>query len=49
MQLLAENQLVDRIISDDGFMRYGIGNMGDENKHHYHQVSIQTVWEGIIL
>lgn len=38
IQLLSENQLVDRISLDDGFARYEIGNMGDATKHHHHHL-----------
>ena len=38
IQLLSENQLVDRISLDDGLARYGIGNMGDATKHHHHHL-----------
>lgn len=41
IQLLSENQLVDRISLDDGFTRYEIGNMGDETKHHHHHLICQ--------
>ena len=38
IQLLSENQLVDRISLDEGFARYEIGNMGDATKHHHHHL-----------
>jgi len=38
IQLLLELQLIDRINLDDRYVRYEIGNMGDDSKHHHHHL-----------
>lgn len=38
IQLLLELGLVDRINLDDGFVRYEIGQITGEHKHHHHHL-----------
>jgi Fur family transcriptional regulator, ferric uptake regulator len=36
IQLLSELNLIDKLILDDGYVRYEIGKKSDENKGHHH-------------
>lgn len=38
IQLLLELNLIDKINLDDGYVRYEIGQMGENKKHHHHHL-----------
>ena len=38
IQLLAELNLIDKLNLGDGFIRYEIGNNGQEDAHHHHHL-----------
>lgn len=43
IQLLLELNLIDRINLDDGFVRYEIGSVGEnDSKHHHHHLICQS-------
>ena len=45
VQLLLELELIDRINLDDGFIRYEIGSLDEEEHQRYHHLI--CLWEGI--
>ena len=41
LQVLVDMHVIDRVSFDDGFVRYEMGEVGDDSRHHHHHAICQ--------